>query len=128
MGIRIPIQSGISDAFKITGVGESAVGKIIRSKNAKLFPSSSTKVRSGETVNDLIGLNAATPNRYASPPFRMPQGTPPWKAPAKNLDPRTGVKARAKQEEAIAKAQVKRKKQKETSAAIAKRRAINKNK
>ena len=127
MSIRIPIQSAISDALKITGVGESVASKIIRGKNAKLFPSSSSKVRPGEALNDLIGVNASTPQRYASPPFKVPQGTPPWSV-SKPTDPRTGVKARAKQEEAIAKAQAKRKKQSETSAAIAKRRAINKNK
>lgn len=127
MGIRNPIQSSIVDALKITGVGESVAGRIIRGKNAKLFPASSSKVRGGEAVNDLIGINASTPQRYASPPFKMPQGTPPWNA-SKAADPRTGVKARAKQEEAIAKAQLKRKKKADTSAAIAKRRAINKNK
>jgi hypothetical protein len=60
-----------------------------------------------------------------APPWKTPQGTPPWKAPAKNADPRTGVMTRAKQEQAIATAQLKRKKQAATSAAIAKRRAIN---
>lgn len=126
--VKIPsIKTSIADSLKITGVGETAASRIIRGKNATLFPSSAIKVRPGEAVNDIIGVNAATPQRYASPPFVMPKGTPPWKAP-KAADPRTGVKARAKQEEAIAKAQLKRKKQAETSAAIAKRRAINKNK
>jgi hypothetical protein len=114
----------IADALKITGVGETAASKIIRGKNARLFPSSATRVRPGEAINDIIGVNASTPERYASPPFAMPKGTPPWKAP-KATDPRTGVMARAKQEQAIATAQVKRKKQIATSAAIAKRRAIN---
>jgi hypothetical protein len=84
-------------------------------------------VRSGSAINDIIGINASTPERYASPPWRGPQGVPPWKAP-KAANPRAGVMARAKQEEAIAKAQLKRKKKADTSAAIAKRRAINKNK
>ena len=114
----------IPNSLKITGVGETAASRVIRSTNARLFPTSSTRVRPGEA---LIDINAANPERYASPPWRGPQGVPPWKAP-KAVDPRTGVKARAKQEEAIAKAQLKRKKQAETSAAIAKRRAINKNK
>lgn len=117
----------IADALKITGVGETAASRVIRGTNARLFPTSATRVRPGEAINDIIGINASTPERYASPPWRGPQGVPPWKAP-KATDPRTGVKARAKQEEAIAKAQLKRKKQSETSAAIAKRRAINKNK
>lgn len=126
--VKIPsIKTSIADSLKITGVGETAAGRIIRDKNAKLFPESSLRVRGGEAVNDLIGINAATPGRYASPPWRGPQGVPPWKAP-KATDPRAGVKARAKQEEAIAKAQLKRKKKADTSAAIAKRRAINKNK
>jgi hypothetical protein len=116
-GFKIP------GSMKITGVGESVTSRIIRSTNARLFPSSATKVRPGEALNDLIGINASTPQRYASPPWRGPQGVPPWKAP-KSADPRAGVKARALQEEAIAKAQVKVKKKKETSAAIAKRRAI----
>ena len=111
----------IPNSLKITGVSETAASRVIRGTNARLFPTSSTRVRPGEA------LNAANPQRYASPPFLMPQGMPPWKAP-KAVDPRTGVKARAKQEEAIAKAQLKRKKKAETSAAIAKRRAINKNK
>jgi len=66
-----------------------------------------------------------TDSGKTTPPWKTPQGTPPWKAPAKNANPRTGVMARAKQEEAIATAQLKRKKQAATSAAIAKRRAIN---
>jgi len=114
----------IPNSMKITGVGATAVDRIIRITNARLFPRSATYVRSGEAVNDLIGLNAANPQRYASPPWRGPQGVPPWKAP-KAADPRAGVKARALHEESLAKAQVKIKKQKETSAAIAKRRAIN---
>jgi hypothetical protein len=118
----------IPGSMKITGVGESVTSRIIRSTNARLFPSSATKVRPGEALNDLIGINASTPQRYASPPWRGPQGVPPWKPPVKNPDARAGVKARALQEEAIAKAQVKIKKKKETSAAIAKRRAINLNK
>jgi len=126
--VKIPsIKTSIADSLKIRGVGETPGGLGLRIANARLFPKSSTRVRSGEAVNDIIGINAANPQRYASPPFSMPQGSPPWNT-AKSADPRAGVKARAKQEEAIAKAQVKRKKQKETSAAIAKRRAINKNK
>lgn len=125
-GFKIP-KIPIPDSIKITGVGETAASRVIRGTNARLFPASSTRVRPGEALNDLIDINAANPQRYASPPFLMPQGTPPWKAP-KAVDPRAGVKARAKQEESIAKAQLKRKKQAETSAAIAKRRAISKNK
>lgn len=125
-GFKIP-KIPIPDAVKITGVGATIGDLGIRRVNAKLFPASSGRVRGGEAVGDIITENAANPQRYASPPFLMPQGTPPWKAP-KSADPRAGVKARALQEEAIAKAQAKRKKQKETSAAIAKRRAINLNK
>ena len=125
-GFKIP-KIPIPDSLKITGVGATLGDLGIRVGNAKLFPASSGRVRGGEAVGDIITENAANPQRYASPPWSGPKGVPPWKAP-KATDPRAGVKARALQEEAIAKAQVKRKKQKETSAAIAKRRAINLNK
>jgi hypothetical protein len=124
MGIRIPIQSAISDALKITGVGASAGDRILQIANARAFPRSAMNVRSGEAINDIIGLNASIPQRDASPPWRGPQGVPPWKAP-KAADPRSGVKARALHEESLAKTRLKIKKQRETSAAIAKRRAIN---
>ena len=125
-GFKIP-KIPIPDALKITGVGETAGGLAIRIANARLFPASSGRMRGGMAVDDIITENAANPRRYAGPPWSGPKGVPPWKQP-KATDPRAGVKARALQEEAIAKAQLKIKKKKETSAAIAKRRAINLNK
>jgi len=126
VAFKIP-KIPIPDSLKIRGVGETAGGLRVRVVNAKLFPASSGRIRMGESVGDIIKENVSTPQRYASPPWRGPQGVPPWKAP-KAADPRAGVKARALHEESLAKAQVKIKKQKETSAAIAKRRAINLNK
>lgn len=117
----------IANSIKITGVSETAASRVIRGKNARLFPEWSTRVRPGEAINDLIGINAANPQMYASPPWHGPTGVPPWKVP-KAADPRAGVMALAKKEEAIAKARLRRKKEAETSAAIAKRRAINLNK
>ena len=103
-GFKIP-KITIPDSIKITGVGETPTSKIIRGMNAKLFPSSSTKVRPGEAVNDLIRLNAKTPQRYASPPFPSSKGAP-WTQPSG--DPRAAVVGAARREELIMKRKAKK--------------------
>jgi len=89
-------------AFKI---GESAGGTRLRTLNAKLFPKSATKVRQGESVNDIIGLNTKTPQRYASPPFPSSKGAP-WAQPSG--DPRAAVVGAARREELIQKRKAKK--------------------
>ena len=84
-------------AFKI---GESAGSTALRTLNAQLFPKSATKVRPGEAVNDIIGLNAKTPNRYAKPPFPSSKGAP-WAS--SSGDPRAAVTGAARREELIMK-------------------------
>jgi hypothetical protein len=87
----------LSGALKI---GESAGSTALRALNAQLFPKSATKVRQGEAVNDIIGLNAKTPNRYAKPPFPSSKGAP-WASPSG--DPRAAVTGAARREELIQK-------------------------
>ena len=103
-GFKIP-KITIPDSIKITGVGETPNSRIIRGMNARLFPSSSTKVRPGEALNDLIGLNAKTPQRYASPPFPSSKGAP-WTQPSG--DPRAAVVGAARREELIQKVKQRR--------------------
>ena len=86
-------------------IGESAGGTALRTLNAKLFPKSATKVRQGEAVNDIIGLNAKTPQRYASPPFPSSKGAP-WASPSS--DPRAAVTGAARREELIMKRKAKK--------------------
>jgi hypothetical protein len=86
-------------------IGESAGGTALRTLNAKLFPKSATKVRQGESVNDIIGLNAKTPQRYASPPFPSSKGAP-WASPSG--DPRAAVTGAARREELIMKRKAKK--------------------
>ncbi len=87
-------------------IGESAGGSALRTLNAKLFPKSATKVRQGGAVNDIIGLNAKTPNRYAKPPFPSSKGAP-WAQPSG--DPRAAVTGAARREELIQKRKVAKK-------------------
>jgi len=89
-------------AFKI---GESAGSTALRTLNAQLFPKSATKVRQGEAVNDIIGLNTKTPQRYASPPFPSSKGAP-WAQPSG--DPRAAVVGAARREELIQKRKAKK--------------------
>jgi len=89
-------------AFKI---GESAGSTALRTLNAQLFPKSATKVRQGEAVNDIIGLNTKTPQRYASPPFPSSKGAP-WAPPSG--DPRAAVVGAARREELIQKRKAKK--------------------
>ncbi len=89
-------------AFKI---GESAGSTALRTLNAQLFPKSATKVRPGEAVNDIIGLNAKTPNRYAKPPFPSSKGAP-WAS--SSGDPRAAVTGAARREELIMKRKAKK--------------------
>jgi len=89
-------------AFKI---GESAGSTALRTLNAQLFPKSATKVRQGEAVNDIIGLNTKTPQRYASPPFPSSKGAP-WAQPSG--DPRAAVTGAARREELIMKRKAKK--------------------
>ena len=93
----------LSSALKI---GESAGSTAMRTLNARLFPKSGTKVRMGEAVNDIIGLNAKTPNRYAKPPFPSSKGAP-WAQPSG--DPRAAVTGAARREELIQKRKVAKK-------------------
>jgi hypothetical protein len=86
-------------------IGESAGGSALRTLNAKLFPKSATKVRQGGAVNDIIGLNAKTPNRYAKPPFPSSKGAP-WAQPSG--DPRAAVTGAARREELIQKRKAKK--------------------
>jgi hypothetical protein len=86
-------------------IGESAGGSALRTLNAKLFPKSATNVRQGEAVNDIIGLNAKTPNRYAKPPFPSSKGAP-WAQPSG--DPRAAVTGAARREELIQKRKAKK--------------------
>ena len=81
-------------------IGESAGSTALRTLNAQLFPKSATKVRKGEAVNDIIGLNAKAPNRYAKPPFPSSKGAP-WAQPSG--DPRAAVTGAARREELIMK-------------------------
>ena len=93
---------------KVSGllkIGESAGSAALRTLNAQLFPKSATKVRQGEAVNDIIGLNAKTPNRYAKPPFPSSKGAP-WAQPSG--DPRAAVVGAARREELIQKRKAKR--------------------
>lgn len=92
----------LSSALKI---GESAGSTALRTLNAQLFPKSATKVRQGEAVNDIIGLNAKTPNRYAKPPFPSSKGAP-WAQPSG--DPRAAVVGAARREELIMKRKAKK--------------------
>ena len=92
----------LSSALKI---GESAGSTALRTLNAQLFPKSATKVRQGQAVNDIIGLNAKTPNRYANPPFPSSKGAP-WAQPSG--DPRAAVTGAARREELIQKRKAKR--------------------
>jgi hypothetical protein len=92
----------LSSALKI---GESAGSTALRTLNAQLFPKSATKVRVGEAVNDIIGLNAKTPNRYAKPPFPSSKGAP-WAQPSG--DPRAAVVGAARREELIMKRKAKK--------------------
>ena len=92
----------LSSALKI---GESAGSTALRTLNAQLFPKSATKVRQGQAVNDIIGLNAKTPNRYANPPFPSSKGAP-WAQPSG--DPRAAVVGAARREELIQKRKAKR--------------------
>ena len=87
----------LSAALKI---GESAGSTALRTLNAQLFPKSATKVRQGQAVNDIIGLNAKTPNRYAKPPFPSRKGSP---LPPLTGDPRAAVTGAARREELIQK-------------------------
>jgi hypothetical protein len=87
----------LSAALKI---GESAGSTALRTLNAQLFPKSATKVRQGEAVNDIIGLNAKSPNRYANPPFPSRKGSP---LPPLTGDPRAAVTGAARREELIQK-------------------------
>ena len=87
----------LSSALK---AGESAGSLALRTLNSQLFPKSATKVRMGEAVNDIIGLNAKTPQRYASPPFPSSKGAP-WAQPSG--DPRAAVVGAARREELIQK-------------------------
>ncbi len=87
-------------------IGESAGGSALRTLNAKLFPKSATKVRQGGAVNDIIGLNAKTPNRYAKPPFPSSKGAP-WASPSG--DPRAAVTGAARREELLMKRKVAKK-------------------
>ena len=91
----------LSSALKI---GESAGSTALRTLNAQLFPKSATKVRQGQAVNDIIGLNAKTPNRYANPPFPSSKGAP-WAQPSG--DPRAAVTGAARREELIQKRKAK---------------------
>ena len=91
----------LSSALKI---GESAGSTALRTLNAQLFPKSATKVRQGQAVNDIIGLNAKTPNRYAKPPFPSSKGAP-WAQPSG--DPRAAVTGAARREELIQKRKAK---------------------
>jgi hypothetical protein len=86
-------------------IGESAGSTSLRTLNAKLFPKSATKVRMGEAVNDVIGLNVKTPQRYASPPFPSSKGAP-WAQPSG--DPRAAVVGAARREELIQKRKAKK--------------------
>jgi hypothetical protein len=92
----------LSSALKI---GESAGSTALRTLNAQLFPKSATKVRQGQAVNDIIGLNAKTPNRYAKPPFPSRKGSP---FPRLTGDPRAAVTGAARREELIQKIQQRR--------------------
>jgi hypothetical protein len=87
----------LSSALKI---GESAGSTALRTLNAQLFPKSATKVRQGQAVNDIIGLNAKSPNRYAKPPFPSRKGSP---LPPLTGDPRAAVTGAARREELIQK-------------------------
>jgi hypothetical protein len=86
-------------------IGESTGSTLLRTLNAQLFPKSASKVRQGEAVNDIIGLNAKTPQRYASPPFPSSKGAP-WAQPSG--DPRAAVVGAARREELIQKRKAKR--------------------
>ena len=86
-------------------IGESAGSAALRTLNAQLFPKSAKNVRLGEAVNDIIGLNVKTPNRYAKPPFPSSKGAP-WAQPSG--DPRAAVVGAARREELIQKRKVKR--------------------
>ena len=92
----------LSSALKI---GESAGSTALRTLNAQLFPKSATKVRQGQAVNDIIGLNAKTPNRYAKPPFPSSKGAP-WAQTSG--DPRAAVTGAARREELIQKRKAKK--------------------
>ena len=104
----------LSAALKI---GESAGSTALRTLNAQLFPKSATKVRQGEAVNDIIGLNAKTPNRYAKPPFPSRKGSP---LPPLTGDPRAAVVGAARREELIQKRKALAKKKRPVKGSVTK--------
>ena len=99
-------MSYLSSGLKaFTGVGQSVGGEFLRTANAKLFPQSAPKVRVGQAVNDIIGLNAKTPGRYSKPPFPSSKGAP-WASASG--DPRAAVTGAARREELLMKRKAKR--------------------
>lgn len=111
----------LSSALKI---GESAGSTALRTLNAQLFPKSATKVRQGQAVNDIIGLNAKTPNRYAKPPFPSRKGSP---LPPLAGDPRAAVTGAARREELIQKRKALAKKKSSVKGSVTKPKKANKN-
>ena len=104
----------LSAALKI---GESAGSTALRTLNAQLFPKSATKVRQGQAVNDIIGLNAKSPNRYAKPPFPSRKGSP---LPPLTGDPRAAVTGAARREELIQKRKALAKKKRPVKGSVTK--------
>ena len=104
----------LSSALKI---GESAGSTALRTLNAQLFPKSATKVRQGQAVNDIIGLNAKSPNRYAKPPFPSRKGSP---LPPLTGDPRAAVVGAARREELIQKRKALAKKKRPVKGSVTK--------